>query len=386
MVYFDGFPVELIVQQLQESDFVGIKSLREVHSRVDDIVKENAAHIFRGLRNSHPVLVTDQCRNLFRRIALINHQSVLCHNIDEYILLLSIQTSTDLLLKNNPELSTYMFDLGAQIQRLACACLTTLHDKLDTALYPASDSTLAGEEELYGAAYSFSWVEEYRVYRALWYMCYHSDLHDALDRWNWPSESISRLNESIIMLHIKGFIIYEIRQVKWALKKLGLRCVAEPRWFRTKKGPLPLFPTITSFSAITPFSCAEYPVWPCPTLPAESDGNDIWGRSFHASQAQSQALRCLWLCSIAVLNYATYFAVPHISTMRLFQSLGLFIWDDRRMFTLGLVRLVPIGPRPGTLTPARRLHGPAIPSSWTRLYRRILGLSGRHPNATLPPP
>jgi hypothetical protein len=173
MVRVDEQPVELIIQQLQESDFVGIKSMREVYPMVDDIVKENAAHIFRGLRDSHPVLVTDQCRKLFRRIAFVNHPSIFCRNIDEYISLLNTQTPTDLLLKNNPELSTYMFDIGAQIQRLACACLTFVHDIFDSVFYPDSDSTPTSEEDLHDATYSFSWVKEYRVYRALWYMCYH---------------------------------------------------------------------------------------------------------------------------------------------------------------------------------------------------------------------
>lgn len=134
MACFDEGPVELIIRVLQESDFVGIKGLREVYPRVDDIVKENAARIFRGLRDSHPVLVTDECRDLFRRIALVNRQSVLCRNIDEYISLLGTEPPTEILLKNNPELSIYMFDLGAQVQKLACACLTILKNNLESSL------------------------------------------------------------------------------------------------------------------------------------------------------------------------------------------------------------------------------------------------------------
>ncbi|OJI96415.1 hypothetical protein ASPVEDRAFT_237297 [Aspergillus versicolor CBS 583.65] len=173
-----------------------------------------------------------------------------------------------------------MFDIGAQIQRLACACLTIVHDIFDSVLYPDSDSTPTSEEDLHDATYSFSWVKEYRVYRALWYMCYHSDLHGALNQWHWPSESIYRLSEPAIMLHVmESSIVYQIWRAELWLECLGLRCVPAPRWFRSWGGPLTLFPNIKSFS------CAEYPAWPFLALPAESDGSDIRGRTFHPSQA-----------------------------------------------------------------------------------------------------
>lgn len=316
MACFDEGPVEIIIRVLQESDFVGIKSLREVYPRVDDIVKENAARIFRGLRDSHPVLVTDECRDLFRRIALLNFQSVLCHNIDEYISLLNTGPPTEILLKNNPELSIYMFDLGAQIQKLVCACLAILKNNLDSTLYPDSDSALTDY---------FSWAEEYRVYRALWYICYHSDLHDALNRWDWPSDSISRVGESAVMLHIEGFITGEVWQVKWALKKLGLRNIPGPCWFRTRNRPLPLFRTIMSVS------CAQYSVWPCPARPAESDENDDWGRVFHTSLRDSQSLTYIWLqCNAHILDYTNGLTVQFFDTVPTFQELGLYIWDDWR--------------------------------------------------------
>lgn len=317
MACFDEGPVELIIRVLQESDFVGIKSLREVYPRVDDIVKENAARIFRGLRDSHPVLVTDECRDLFRRIALVNRQSVLCRNIDEYISLLGTEPPTEILLKNNPELSIHMFDLGAQIQKLACACLTILKNNLESSL-----SLEFGSGNWHDVTYSFSWVEEYRVYRALWYMCYHSDLHDALNRWDWPSESISSLSESAVMLHIEDFLTDEVWQVERALEKLGLRKIPGPCWFRTRNSALPLFRTIMSVS------CAEYSVWPCPALPAESDENDDWGRAFHASQRESQNLIYIWLLCKATAMIDP--AVQYTDAMLHFLEVGLFIWDGWR--------------------------------------------------------
>lgn len=156
---------------------------------------------------------------------MLNHPSIFCRNIDEYISLLNTQTPTDLLLKNNPELSTYMFDIGAQIQRLACACLTIVHDIFDSVFYPDSDSTPTSEEDLHDATYSFSRVKKYRAYRALWYMWYHSDLHGALNQWHWPSESIYRLSEPVIMLHVmESFIVYPIWRAEWCWNAWG--CVA----------------------------------------------------------------------------------------------------------------------------------------------------------------
>jgi hypothetical protein len=40
------------------------------------------------------------------------------------------------------------------------------------------------------------WLEEYRVYWALWHLQRYSDLRNAaINRWGWSSESLARLDE-----------------------------------------------------------------------------------------------------------------------------------------------------------------------------------------------
>ncbi|KAL4955766.1 hypothetical protein BDW69DRAFT_182232 [Aspergillus filifer] len=110
-----------------------------------------------------------------------------------------------------------MIVIGAQIQRLAYACLVKLFENLRT----AHNAILPAEwlENPRRGSAPFQWIEEFRVYRALWLLQIHSDLRRALKAdqesdwggWNWTPTGVDKIatesfGDSIALDHeVQGF-------------------------------------------------------------------------------------------------------------------------------------------------------------------------------------
>ncbi|PYH42458.1 uncharacterized protein BP01DRAFT_385346 [Aspergillus saccharolyticus JOP 1030-1] len=99
---------------------------------------------------------------------------------------LSLSTATRAVLRA-------MVGVAANIQRLACICLITLHARLQAAL-PQYLHSIRGIPCVMPCQLRdvgpFSWIEEYRVYRALWHLQVFSDLLETGTRLHWSADDM----------------------------------------------------------------------------------------------------------------------------------------------------------------------------------------------------
>lgn len=254
MTTFEDLPVEVILYILHlTADFVGIESLLEISPRVRAVFKSNAVQITEDLLASFPATLYKLDR-LFRIVALIHTPSFRCPTFDSYLVYTTTFTNlhdyynarSD---RSGLENSLYgTIRIGAKIQRLACACLSKMIDNLRLAgnkcwVNNASTRTtrlvLPRQEN---ALLPPCWMEEFRVYRALWCLQLYSDLRYAATpietlkleipveegekqgwgRWSWSATDIGLINVYTplgAIFHQK--IGHEIKAVADLLIELG---------------------------------------------------------------------------------------------------------------------------------------------------------------------
>lgn len=158
-----------------------------------------------------------------------------------------------------------MIEVAAQVQRLACAVISTMLDNLRLA--GGSCSFLPSGWEVHGLAQS-SWVEDYRVRRAIWCLQVFSDLYRASSSkpvqsntahgsfwggWNWSQFEIE---ESLLyppLGDVHEVVEEEIQTVAHVLQDLVAStqvCVA------IKEREIPYFPSLEMKVGL------NYPTWP----------------------------------------------------------------------------------------------------------------------------
>lgn len=173
---FQRLPAELVGQILRNAaDFVGVDSLITVSRQARAIFQANSCLIIQGLISLNSITSQLEIKKLLSSIALIHRPSICCASLDEYMQLASgeegaleppLQQNTD------SDLACRILRIAAQIQRWTCVCLSALRQGLATAVGTSSTLTQKANEH-------FSYLEEYRVYWALWQLRCYSDLRKA---------------------------------------------------------------------------------------------------------------------------------------------------------------------------------------------------------------
>ncbi|KAJ5390871.1 uncharacterized protein N7496_001939 [Penicillium cataractarum] len=125
-----------------------------------------------------------------------------------------------------------MIGVAAQIQRLACAVISIMIDNLRLA--GGSSSILPPTWEMHGLAQS-SWIEDYRVHRALWCLQVFSDLRRATSSepvqsndpqgsswggWNWSQIEIEKSLLYAPLGDMRQVVKEEIQTVAHVLQNL----------------------------------------------------------------------------------------------------------------------------------------------------------------------
>ncbi|KAL2812992.1 hypothetical protein BJX63DRAFT_395389 [Aspergillus granulosus] len=91
-----------------------------------------------------------------------------------------------------------MIGITAQIQRLTCMCLLTMHQAFASATATQPAGELSGPVRAERASDPFSWVEYYRISWAILELRHLSDLKTmAHGRWNWSAESLHDLDRLV---------------------------------------------------------------------------------------------------------------------------------------------------------------------------------------------
>ncbi|KAJ5414664.1 hypothetical protein N7509_001291 [Penicillium cosmopolitanum] len=399
---FRTLPVELMIEILQYiDDFYSVVSLTKASPHAESVCATYALPILNRLTKWHslfhcPYSYRSQCvpmpiRGIFRCLALMlseppsNIESVKRHFQYTQDCPWSV-VPIPLCPKRAAKVAFELIRIAGRIQRLACMCLLTMVGSLHCAV---SSSKLLGPDRA-TQFIPFSWVEEYRVYQALWNLqLYSTYLHYTQEKWGWSTQEAQALSIEIPwQFKSKGQLDEEIPSVTTVLIQLGL--------IPKRIAHLPLFDFDDMEETLDhggyPSSCAWSPP-PVSELEYFLGGYDFWGQSVEQAliRVSKSAIRWEFMTDRSpmpnrLLHPAVTFRMDG-PERPLFQGMGLFIWDEWRMCAVGLIcprpsqreSGLPRGPdgKPIDLTPFLEDF-----YSWNEkvIYERWWSLLGQYPD------
>ncbi|KAJ5984606.1 hypothetical protein N7481_006705 [Penicillium waksmanii] len=348
---FRALPVELMIEILQYiDDFYSLVSLTKASPHAESVCATYALPILNRLTKWYslfhcPYSYRDQgipmpIRGIFRCLALMlseppsDIESVRRHFEYTQDCPWSV-VPIPLCPKRAATVAFELIRIAGRIQRLACMCLLTMVGNLHCAV---SSSKLLGPQRATHFI-PFGWVEEYRVYQALWNLqLYSTYIHYTQSKWGWSDEEVQALSIEIPwQFASKGALDEEIPSVTTVLNQLGL--------ISKQISHLPLFDfddmeEILDHSGY-PSSCAWSPP-PVPELKCFPGGRDLWGQSSQIALVELSRCTELWRFMTDRTPNTTRPLEPAV-TFRMdgperpfFQGMGLFIWDEWRMCAVGL--------------------------------------------------
>lgn len=337
---FNKLPTEIVLCMLHHTtDFVGLDSLLCVSPRIQTVFQASALRITEDILAGCPY--TWRLEPLFRTSALIRTPAFQCSSFNEYH---SRTRDTPAFIKawkddqfSHSNTLRSMIRVAARIQRLSCAVISTMLDKLRLA--GQSSSVLPPGWEVHGLAPS-SWIEEYRVHRSIWVLQVFSDLHRAKHSkpvepnnsqesswggWNWSLEEVHNSALYAPLGDIRQTVREEIEIVEHVLQDLVLST-------QVRSSPLGLY--LPWFSSLEmKVGVTNYPVWPARPMPTVH-GVDSWKRGkSSASRAgiQRQVFQAI------KRNLTLLESYPRDLQDELpLQRLGIFLWDVWRLNAMGL--------------------------------------------------
>lgn len=248
--------------------------------------------------------------------------------------------------------------IAAQIQRLACACLCAMQQKFCIAVQSHLTASLPSPGQVKDFATAPSWIEEYRVYWALWHLRLYSDLRN-LTRKNAHSMngqdnpgssccSVERLDtyaDSNGLVTPHGLLDHRIEEV-WSvaavLADLGLQVFyetpeqkqQEPPKARWLLPPQKSMPICISFEL--PRKGMQYPVWCPPPMPEGTDTEIAWNRSLRSVYSSTEQSRYFTMLSRQLERVKP--SESGMRDLRPYRRLGAFIWDKWRIYSAGLMQ------------------------------------------------
>ncbi|KAE8143614.1 hypothetical protein BDV38DRAFT_276697 [Aspergillus pseudotamarii] len=331
---FENLPSEIIIRIIHDAaDFVGLQSLLVVSPRVHAVFEAQPDRITEDLIVSNPMTTMPEIRNLIRYTALAPtvHRS----SLDNYIGVMCESTSSVLPRDMSFAELHQLVQIAAQVQRLACVCLSTMQQNFISAVGATPAGSLCGAVRAQKASEPFSWIEEYRVYWALWHLVYYSILCETA--LSLPADSIQRIHKSAFRNQMGIRRNEYIWTVAAVLSDLGLHPSygdseqQEPSkafWDLPEETPIPLF---TSFA----FGFENYLTWSPQPVPESTPVISIWSRGVDSCDHSSvQTGRFSSYSKILLRGIPSSAAMLD---MRPFRRLGVLLWDTWRVFSVGLI-------------------------------------------------
>ncbi|KAE8382210.1 hypothetical protein BDV26DRAFT_254082 [Aspergillus bertholletiae] len=330
---FKNLPPEIIVRIIQyAADFVGTQSLLVVSPWVYAVFKAQPYRITEDLIVSNPMTTMPEIRNLIRNMALVPtvHRS----SLGDYIGVMCESASSVL----PPQMSFAelhrIVQIAAQVQRLACVCLSTMQQNFISAVGATPAGSLCGAVRAQKASEPFSWIEEYRVYWALWHLAYYSIFCEAAEAL--PADSVQRIYTCAIRIETWIRRKEYIWTVAAVLSDLGLHPSygdsgqqepSKASWDLPEETPIPLF---TSFE----FNFENYLVWSPQLVPENTPVISIWHRG--ADRCDHSSTQIAKFSAYSRMRFNPGSAA--MRDMRPFRRLGVLLWDTWRAFSVGLLK------------------------------------------------
>jgi hypothetical protein len=347
---FQKLPPEVILLIVKDTaDFVGLNSLIHASKWIANVISHYLFDITEELLASFP-MTRNGNEKLFLFSSFINEPGLKCSDLDD------LQSKfTDLSLGNFNEKTIYRtLRQGAHIQRLACACISKLRENLEIGLESAMDAEW--EKSLFPdwrqqMTAEASWVEESRVYRALWCLQILSDIYHASGPvalqndsggWGWTSTEREKLPSFKFSFRANQ---NEPNCVAEVLKHLGASCVVPsdgPINVETTWGISPRYLS-PIFESLQVKGLQNYPIWTPPTPPGRTmfghpknqSLESVWGRD-PGSLSGSIGMRVWW--NLYIRQRRSLRQDPPFRNAKTCHQTGIFIWDNWRLVSVGLVQ------------------------------------------------
>ncbi|KAL4869552.1 hypothetical protein BDV12DRAFT_167588 [Aspergillus spectabilis] len=336
---FQRLPAEIIQAiLLHTADFVGVESLLVASPRVRSVFWAESRLITKNLIASNPITRITELSQLCQRVAAIQSAGIECANLEDYR-----QTcdNSHVLLDPLSEQDLYNFiSTAARIQRLACICLHTMQRNLVAAVEKA-----LGPVQAEKSGQPLIWIEEYRVYWALWHLQHYSALRQAArNKWNWSADSLKDLDQYNVWNGLALLTPEQIWTVAAVLCDMGLRPVyphtkadePEPKepefasWSYAKETPIPLFQSLE-----LPPNAHDHPLWSPPSPPDTSaPPSESFGRSPSYAATASPSTPMFRAYGAQISRHRN--PSRGMIRMRPFRRLGVVVWDAFRLCAVGL--------------------------------------------------
>ncbi|KAJ5333799.1 uncharacterized protein N7506_007582 [Penicillium brevicompactum] len=410
---FKLFPVEIVLLVLSfVTDFVGLESLILSSPWVRAVFEAHPRRIIMSIVRLNPITAMSEIQAQLWRSALIHRPSVHCTDLDSFLRLcpdtrtgpyLHLAPATDALPEQTSVEQIFrLITVAARIQRLACMCMFAMHRNFISAVGDAFGPTSARR-----AGEPIVWLEEYRVYWALWQLENYAALCKAArSRWSWSTVSFNRLRDITNIDRNIVPLAEHIWSIAAVLESLGLQCSyklmsvdilqeksmggVEPRGHgpetSSEFGDLPDYSpnTIPFFQLLDPLPLQPllsssgpqdvYPVWSPPRIPnGESQTEVDWLQgprhrfSLSPAAMMYQSHRQM-NSSRRRFKYATALGSP-----RLYRLSGVMIWNLWRMYSVGLFTVRFDGTRctpMGDIVENTQLSSKDFVQRWSALIRK----------------
>ncbi|KAJ5995783.1 hypothetical protein N7481_002760 [Penicillium waksmanii] len=233
-----------------------------------------------------------------------------------------------------------MIKVAAQIQRLACACLCLMLGNLEDAIKGAPDIHVRRAHAAFGP---FSWIEELRVYRALWILQIYSDIYAAVRSTGWNKEYEWALEGYAHKRGLSHAMTEEVRTVYEVLKEVVIPSppAIPPRFQDKFYDYLPFLLSLELKKGI------DFPIWaPPPILPLDDEVGDSWYLSPRYRHLTTERVDDFDKLPRQGAISKVYTSKDDWNS---FKPLGIYIWDPWRYYSAGLMeppiekRLTPDG-------------------------------------------
>lgn len=344
---FRTVPIELICSINEyAADWIGLESLVQVSPRVGALFagEPNAAADPEAIRFVESILKTNSIMShelhcQFRMVMKLHQPSLADTTYAEFMTrdysLSSLSSSTSI----SRGMLRGMIAIAANIQLLACACLTVLLERL-RAVQPRRwevnnpqpwrldvKGTIPYEPLDVGSP---SWIEEYRVYRALWHLQLYSDLLAAGDRLSWPDSDLEYIQtRQIAFSSLPRHVSEELQSISECLERIS------------NSQSLNTHDNSTRFIAQLPDASqleVKFQVWSPPAKPnILGDGifTDVWGQGIRATERNNFVFMYEAFQTTSQHRPVTFQACSLRDSLP-FRALGMMLWDLWRLYGLGL--------------------------------------------------
>ncbi|KAJ5175658.1 uncharacterized protein N7482_001535 [Penicillium canariense] len=357
MQTLDKIPSELLFSiNALAADWVGLESLMQVSPPIGGLyagdantaADPEAIRLIESILGENPIM-RHELHCLFRMALKLRQPCLVDTSLAEFIARDHSSSFMETPSSISSAVLKEMVIVAANIQRLACACLTTLLTcvrKVKPRRWKGirEPSLLKNQEptEPYQPrdAGPPSWIEEYRVYRALWRLQLYSDLSIAGARLNWPHSDLENWRiESTDWNSVPPVMREELRTISECLETL---CEVDPILRTTKSQVTSTNDGIHLISQLPNASRlrCKFDTWAPPsppTIPDYEEGipMDFWGQGL-VSIRWNRMAGCFRACQVRTKTYPARHQVCRIQDARPWRGLGMPIWDLWRLYCLGL--------------------------------------------------